>query len=351
VFEKMTFVVVGAGASNEARLPTGYELKAHIARLLDIRSERHGKISGDDLVCDALRVAAKSEQPSSSDINPYLHEAWHIRDAVPQAISIDNFLDAHQGNTRLERCGKLAIVRAILEGERGSLLYIDPHGRNRHPDYAALGETWYSAFFQLLTENCHEEQIAERLSMVTLVVFNYDRCVEQFLHLALQNYYRISSERATELLRRLRIFHPYGSVGALPWQGSAKTIAFGDEPSPQALFELSGEIKTFTEGTDPNSSDIQELRAKLVEARIAVFLGFAFHKQNLKLLAPIDVVHSEADQVRYFGTAKGLSKSDCDVVTDELVALAGATRQKIILRNDLKCAPLFSEYWRSLALA
>src|SRR5690606_986280 len=111
-------------------------------------------ISGDPLISDALRIAAQNEQPSSRDINPYLHEAWHIRDAIPQAISIDNFLDAHQGNARLERCGKLAVVRSILEGERNSLLYVDPRGRDRHPNYTALGDTWYNSFFPLLTENC-----------------------------------------------------------------------------------------------------------------------------------------------------------------------------------------------------
>jgi hypothetical protein len=351
VFEKKTFVVVGAGASNEARLPTGNELKTHIAQLLDIRFDFNRLIGGDHLLSEAFRIAASNEQPSSRDINPYLHESWRIRDAIPQAISIDNFLDVHQGNARLERCGKLAIVRSILESERRSLLFVDPRGRDRHPNYSALEGTWYSSFFQLLTENCRQEHLAERLSLVTLVVFNYDRCVEQFLHLALQNYYGLTAERATELLRNLKVIHPYGSVGALPWQGGLRTIAFGDEPSARALFDLSGEIKTFTEGTDPQSSDIQELRARLVAARIVLFLGFAFHKQNLRLLSPVDIPHEDADQVKYFATAKGLSQSDCEVVTQELVRLAGATHQHIVLRNDLKCAPLFAEYWRSLALA
>ena len=111
MFEKTTFVVVGAGASNEANLPTGSELKARVTRLLDIRFDFNQLKKGDPLLCEALRVAASHETPSSRDINPYLREAWHIRDAIPQAISIDNFLDAQQGNGRLESCGKLAIVR------------------------------------------------------------------------------------------------------------------------------------------------------------------------------------------------------------------------------------------------
>lgn len=351
MFEKTTFVIVGAGASNEANLPTGSELRTRVGSLLDIRFDFSQLKSGDPLLCEALRVSASREVPSSRDINPFLHEAWHIRDAIPQAISIDNFLDSQQGNSRLERCGKLAIVRSILEGERQSTLYVDPFGRVRHPNYAALEGTWYDSFFKLLTEGCRVSDVAHRLSLVTLVVFNYDRCVEHFLYLALQNYYRINGEQAAELLRNIRVFHPYGSVGPLPWHAKSGGIAFGDEPTPTALFDLSNGIKTFTEGTDPDSSEIRELRERLRRARIVLFLGFAYHRQNLELLKPDGKVHDDADQVKYFGTASGLSRSDCDVVTEGLVKLAGASHANIVLRNDLKCAPFFSEYWRSLALA
>jgi len=137
----------------------------------------------------------------------------------------------------------------------------------------------------------------------------------------------------------------------LSWQRGAHTIGFGDEPSPQTLFNLSGSIKTFTEGTDPESSDIRELHERLLEAQIVLFLGFAFHRQNLKLLTPSDAVHQDAAQVKYFGTAVGLSSSDCDVVCRELVGLAGVSAENVVLRNDLKCSPFFAEYWRSLSLA
>ena len=153
----------------DIRFANGYEMK-----------------SGDAEICDALQLFAQNA--GSLDINPYLHSGWRIRDAMPQAISIDNFIDSHQGDKNLELCGKLAIVRSILEAERRSSLYVYKQTDRQHPGYSALDETWYSAFMQLLTQNCRIEQLPERLSKITFVVFNYDRCVEHFLFHGIQNY-------------------------------------------------------------------------------------------------------------------------------------------------------------------
>ncbi|MCP4585501.1 hypothetical protein, partial [Pseudoalteromonas sp.] len=117
-----TVFVIGAGASKEANLPTGRELKDKISRLLDIRFDYRQQKHGDYLVVNALRELVKGEDGRSDDINPYIHEAWHIRDALPQAISIDNFIDSQRGNEKIAICGKLAIVRSILEAEKNSIL-------------------------------------------------------------------------------------------------------------------------------------------------------------------------------------------------------------------------------------
>jgi hypothetical protein len=122
------------------KLPTGFELKARIATLLDMRfPDGYCLASGDGGICDALRIHVKRTQ-MWPNISSHLHAAWRIRDAMPQAISIDNFIDAHQGDAELELCGKLAIARAILQGERQSLLFVDRRASVRHPNYNALGE-------------------------------------------------------------------------------------------------------------------------------------------------------------------------------------------------------------------
>lgn len=112
MFKQHTTIVVGAGASKECNLPTGLELKNVIARLLDIRFERGFRMnSGDPCICDAISTFV--ERTGSRNINPHLRAAWRIRDAMPQAISIDNFIDAHQGDALLELCGKLAYLEVF----------------------------------------------------------------------------------------------------------------------------------------------------------------------------------------------------------------------------------------------
>jgi hypothetical protein len=342
-------VIVGAGASSECALPTGAELKSRIASLLDIRfPDGYRLVGGDEDIVDAMRLHKQRTEQKQS-IKDLQGVAWRIRDAMPQAISIDNFIDAHQGDAKLELCGKLAIAKAILDGERDSLLYVDPKGRERQPKYDALADSWFTSFMQLLTENCRLENLRDRLSRITFIVFNYDRCVEHFLFLGLQNYYGINESAAAELLSSLRVFHPYGTVGALPWAKGTTNIGFGGTPTADQLLTLAAQIKTFTEGTDPNSSDIQALREAISDATVVLFLGFAYHKMNLQLLKA-DRPHADSSQVRYFGTAKGMSKSDVELVKTDLTSLASVAHDAVILRNDLTCGTFFREYWRSLSL-
>ena len=95
-----TVFVVGAGASSEVNLRTGSEFKRQIAQLLDIRYRRFGHEleHGDYIIAKALEAHVRQPDGRRGDIYPYQQEAWRIRDALPQAISIDHFIDAHRDN-------------------------------------------------------------------------------------------------------------------------------------------------------------------------------------------------------------------------------------------------------------
>lgn len=350
MFNKKTLIVLGAGASNEAGLPTGYELKKNIANLLDFYFEWGSELKkGDYLIVDALRRAVRSKDPNSRDINPYIEAGRKIKDALPQAISIDNYIDSHQGDDRLELCGKLAIVRSILEAEKKSKIYVDKFGKKNKLDFQATEETWYNMFFKLITENCNLEQLPERLSTIELVVFNYDRCIEHYLYHAIQTYYHVNEQAAASIVKKINIYHPYGTVGNLPWCASDNSIEYGAEPNSHQLLELASKIKTFTEGTDPNSSDISAIRNGFASSDIVLFLGFAYHRQNLRLIDPTAIKLENNHGAHYFGTAIGISDSDCGLITDELMSFGKANR--INIRNNLTCAQLFRHYWRSLSLS
>ena len=345
--KKLT-LIVGAGASKEFGLPIGYELKQKIATLLDIRFDLRDQKSGDPYICSALKLVAC--QDALPDINSSLQAAWMIRDAMPQAISIDNFIDSHQGNKKIELCGKLAIVRSVLDAEKRSKIFVDYNSGKSSINYTNTEDCWLTPFVRLLTENCRVSELEERLNSVTFVIFNYDRCVEHYLYYALQNYYKIPEQQVADVLRNVQFFHPYGSVGTLPWQAMDHVARFGEELQSASLLENARQIKTFTEGTDPDSSEICAIREHVTTADTILFLGFAFHKLNMRIISgenrPIDDISDK----RNFATAIGLSKSDCLAISGEISHMRGCPEGNTGLRNDLTCAKIFSEYTRGIAL-
>ena len=76
--KKNTVFVIGAGASKEAHLPTGKELKSDISMLLDIRFDEFGHRleSGDYKVMEALRLYVKRSDGNRGNIN---HFMWKVR--------------------------------------------------------------------------------------------------------------------------------------------------------------------------------------------------------------------------------------------------------------------------------
>jgi hypothetical protein len=340
-----TVFIIGAGASKEANLPTGNELKGKIAQLLNIRFSHTERQTGDNLIFQALRQFAQND--GTGDINPYLNEAWHIRDALHLAISIDNFIDAHKDNEKIALCGKLAIVRSILDAEKSSLLYFDRSRNQSNIAFVNLEDTWYLPFFRLLTENCRKNDLKERLKSVALIIFNYDRCVEHFIYYSLQKYYKISETESAEIVKSINIYHPYGNVGTLPWISPNSAMEFGMEPNPAKLLELIQKIKTFTEGTDIGSSEISEIRQHLATADRVVFMGFAFHKLNMQLIYPhpLDV----GKRIKCYATAFELSEIDQEEIKAQIKEVYRQSIDIQMTKTNVKCGQFFKEVWRSLA--
>lgn len=326
----------------------GAELKRIISDSLNIRFEHFSQqVGGDFEITHALRVLVEGNTPPSRDINPYLKEAHKIREGMSLAISIDNFIDIHSGNELLETCGKLAIVSSILNAENRSKLQVDRTLADATVNFSKIEDTWYTTFFQLLTENCRRKDLAKRLSLVVLVIFNYDRCFEQFLVSALRKTYFLTDVEAKSYLNLVKIFHPYGSVGSSNDWGTPQGVDFGTKPDARNLITIAKQIKTFTERTNEDASEIVELREHVRSAPRVVFLGFAYHRLNIDLLAPKELNFNDLNQEVY-GSALAISDSDKSNITALLKNRLGAN--SVLLRNDLTCAGLLNEYRRSLSM-
>jgi hypothetical protein len=124
-----------------------------------------------------LARARKETQPGVDRENPfntYLRAGQLIRGGIQLANSIDDFIDLHQDNEPLKLCGKLAIVRSILEAEGKSKLRITGE-RPRLEDFTAMADAWLVKLFKLLTRGVPKARAASAFSNVAFINFNYDR--------------------------------------------------------------------------------------------------------------------------------------------------------------------------------
>lgn len=211
MFTRKTLFVIGAGASFELGLPLGDGLKKSIAGLLNITfPDGWNQTTGDYQIAEILKAKAQSE--GNRDWNYLLHKCWLIRDALPGSLSIDNLLDAHRRDPDIAFIGKLAIAKAILTAERSSKLFVNLR-TERELSFADVADTWLVPLFQLMSEGVSKEEAITLFDKLTFVVFNYDRCLESFLPLALRLYYGFSDNETIELIKNARIIHPYEARG------------------------------------------------------------------------------------------------------------------------------------------
>ena len=124
------------------------------------------------------------------------------------------------------------------------------------------------------------------------------------------------------------------------------------DPEKELIIMVHGwatDIKTFTEGTDPESSDIAQIRKNIKETNRIVFMGFAFHKLNMSLLKPADLTLTlgKTPSIRCYATTLGVSDSDKEIVSSQVSELFG--EDIIINMANVSCKDLFSEYWRGLS--
>lgn len=335
-----TLFVIGAGASKEFEFPVGSELATQIAKKLDLRfrgfDEQIG--TGDIGLYEAIRTV------SAGKPNELLHACWLIRDGIELSYSIDNFIDTHRHDERVSTCGKLAIAKCILDAEKSSKLYFDLNKSDVNPSLKVTG-TWISNLIRIMQNGVPKDDVSSFFRKISFLVFNYDRCIEQYFYYALQALYGLTDDESAIIVNTMTIHHPYGSVGALPWQNKRdqKSVSFGARDSSQTIPHLLPNIKTYTQQTDTQSE--QDVIDSLVdEADTIVFLGFSYLAQNIDLLLRgVDELRPR----RILGTGIGLSRADREIVSNALNVLTTDGEAAPII-EELKCNELLSQYARFL---
>ena len=277
MFKRKTLFIIGAGASKEAGLPCGDELALKINGKLDIKIEGGSHIgNGDRSMFDAFLDSEGRRRESGT----YVRTAWLIRDGIHLTDSIDNFLNLHRDNEYAISLAKTTIVKCILEAEKESMLWFDDSNLDKSIDFRSLHATWFAKFIKALGKDVRRDMATTLFDNVSFIVFNYDRCLEHFLHHAVRRLYGFGYEQAASICDEVEINHPFGMVAPLRIE-SGSGVLFGDVRAHSV--NLAANIKTFTEQT-LDGDMLGKIREQMLSAECIIFLGLAFHDPVMLML-------------------------------------------------------------------
>lgn len=320
MFTKPTTFVIGAGCSREYGFPLGYGLRDQIADMLEqVKIERPR--SSDRMIFTAGPTSTDREFNAAVQraAGPVKYQAWfatcqQMAQGLRHASSIDRYLDHHNDDPVMVQIGKMAIGRRILKAEAESSLFTTPGSTLNMPEIAKKNDHephWLNELFLRLQEGVRRGNIGQILSNVTFVCFNYDRVIEHYIFNAVKTFGNLSDDQATDAMSHLKIYHPYGRLGHLPWEeaSTGDPVAYGAKiDDPDDIADIGANLRIFTETIEEND-EILCIRDAILNADNLVFLGFSFLQQNLNLIRPAS--RSKAQKV--YATSLGMSGLDLQV--------------------------------------
>ena len=269
MIQRPTVFVLGAGASKPYNFPLGSELTAEIRQIPENR-QIIKELHTDDEIEQFQEALRLSRQPS-----------------------IDAFLEHRPEFTKV---GKICIANALIRREK-------THALMKQSD-------WYDSLLAKLGPTfAHINQ-----NQITIVTFNYDRSLEQYLFTAIRNRYLRSDDeeamaKTAEAINRLKIIHFYGQIGYLPWQthGPDDPVREYESTVDRMSLQLAASgIKLVTEDRKENVDRIKAAKAALDNAETIFFLGFGYLQENMKRLG----FPRSVDRQRQRGTAFDLKSAE-----------------------------------------
>jgi len=335
-----TTLIIGAGANREIEMPDGRDLLAKIASGYEFE-----RLESEVKSRDLISLAALFEQVAP-DLDLTYEElvrgATAIRDATLVSTSIDAILEQYGHDQAVLAAGKLAIVYYTLQAEAKSTLAVEPRGPDELPLRGT--ENWLFQLGQLIVKGVPRARADECFEKLSIVCFNYDRAIEHYLPWVVQRAFGMTYEESCELVAgRLRIVHPYGVVGRLPWQAEeGNGVVWGNE-SPDNIVALSKRI--FTASQRAKSRQFQSyLRAEMSRGKRLGFLGFGFDPMNVAMLFD-ELEHDNPDMLI---SLVGIGDVEQKAILRLIYRLTGITDESLITLENLKAFELLRDYGRFL---
>ena len=331
-----TTFVIGAGAGCELQLPSGPELTQRIAQCLDFDrfvgdlQTRDSMVLGQYLSKMAARMQKSDEQVRAA--------ADRIRIAAKMANSIDDILDQHNNDPLVVNTGKLAIAYFITQAEAKSTMRVTPRIARELPLQGS--ENWLFQLARLITSGVPRSQADRCLDNVSIVNFNYDRSVEHFLPFAFEMAFGMPLQEAQRIVsQKLKIIHPYGSVGRLPWQPGDMPDSEWATENPWNIHNLALQIRTLSE-LQQNRQAIMQIQNAVTSGKRLVILGFGFQAQNLDLLFDRTLSHNPEVLV----TLWDMVPTNRNAVLKALKRRTGLERDDLLMVMTARCYETMRDY-------
>jgi hypothetical protein len=346
MFKDKTLIVLGAAASLDLGFPLGETLKADIKKLLKRKTYYNKEVrrtyDQKSLVNETFSelLARHSGTAGYVELSDETLKAVDIvRNGIGFSSSVDNFL-VLRSEKKIVRCAKAAIAWLVLSAENRARPRLG-YASGQSPLDVDIEGTWFQPFAEICFSDATVDDLEIALSRIRVVSFNYDRCFEFVLLKAIMGLYSMSEAEAAKEAGRVRVLHPYGSLGgAYATSPQSNYLEFGlsDDISRSNLEAIAtfDRIRTFGEGTEVQ----KEIGAFAKWADRVVFLGYGYHRQNNQLFTADRVADR---QPNIFGTAMKLSKSARAAVTSTFQSVLKCHPDKIALEN-LNCMDLLNEY-------
>lgn len=335
-----TTLIVGAGANREIEMPDGPDLLAKIAAGFEF-DRLNSEVKSRDLVALA-HLFERVAEALDTTYDELVRGATAIREATLVTSSIDAILEQYGHDRAVVAAGKLAIVYYTLQAESKSTLAPEPRSAGELPLRGQ--DNWLFHLGQLIVKGVPRSKADECFEKLSIVCFNYDRSIEHYLPYVVERAFGMSIEEAQELVSgRLRIVHPYGVAGRLPWQGDEENAAPWGAEDPENIVRLSKRI--FTASQRAASRQFRSyLRAEMSRGKRLGFLGFGFDPMNVAMLFD-ELEHDNPDMLI---SLVGIGDVEQKAILRLIYRLTGITDQELITLENLKAFELLRDYGRFL---
>ncbi|PCI85482.1 MAG: hypothetical protein COB24_12890 [Hyphomicrobiales bacterium] len=337
MYNENTVFIIGAAASIKYGFPLGDELTDSVSTLFgdygkgNTLSERFRK-NFEILRQDELLSRISETYPTKvvEESSRHIHQGLH------GMRSVDRYLHVHQDNESIVFLGKLAIASSILKYERQSTLYnwqkklidtgistkiqkvqkpITVHDKKLEN----LTNTWINIFFNNLSEGYTKDTVKNIFENVSIICFNYDRCIEFYLMELLVITFSLNRDTAANILSTLNIIHPYGTIGNCIENGDENYLPFGNSGErPVNEFALAKRIVTFTESTNENTNNSKRIINAVSGASKMIILGFGFEQMNMDILKL--PAHKTGTIRKFYATAYGEIEIGKKVILEQLAS-------------------------------